>query len=191
VVDVDSDLGDQFGRDAWAVLLEVAHPVRRRVGFASTMTEHENCTGGSDRVGDRLPVLQTVILVGPGWIAGVMPDLVKSPAGIRGNDRVGGSPGVASVAYMSLSWNAMTATTFLLRMSSVIVGISSPGASVRRVCVAVSVHHGVGFPDRSAFIAMVGQLLIGHRQPQPLFRITQALVVSVDVFSGPGHQFTA
>jgi len=98
VVDVDSDVGDQFGRDVWAVLLDVAHPVMRRVGFASAMTEHENCTGGSHCLGDRLPVLQTVILVGPGWIAGMMPDLVKSPAGSVAAMRLERSPGTASVA---------------------------------------------------------------------------------------------
>ena len=84
----------------------------------------------------------------------------------------------------------MTATKFLLRIGSAIwsiVGIPSLGQLGRRVCVAVSVHDCVGFSDGSAFIAMLGQLLVGYGDPQPLFGIAQALVMSVDVFCSPGH----
>jgi hypothetical protein len=67
------------------------------------------------------------------------------------------------------------------------VRIPSLGRLVRRVCVAVSVHDCVGFSDGSAFIAMLGQLLVGYGDPQPLFGIAQALVMSVDVCCSPGH----
>ncbi|HTP21532.1 MAG TPA: hypothetical protein VMJ65_18145 [Solirubrobacteraceae bacterium] len=67
------------------------------------------------------------------------------------------------------------------------IGIPSLGQLVRRVYVAVSVHDCVGFSDGSAFIAMLGQLLVGYGDPQPLFGIAQALVMSVDVFCSPGH----
>ena len=67
------------------------------------------------------------------------------------------------------------------------VGIPSLGRLVRRVCVAVSVHDCVGFSHGSAFIAMLGQLLVGYGHPQPLFGIAQALVMSIDVFCSSGH----
>ena len=93
MVDVDTHVSHQLRRDIWAMLFDVRHPLVRRVGLAFAMTEDEDRSGGSELLGDLVPVSSTVVLVGPRWVPGFVVDLVEPPVRIGSDNAIGSHTG--------------------------------------------------------------------------------------------------